>query len=80
MTIYHLVNDEDYGEVCLSSTDKGLLEEIMCDEFMEDVLNEFNIQMAFSCVQDGKKNAQNAWEYVLDYYDNYVYITESELI
>jgi len=80
MTIYHLVNDEDYGEVYLSSTDKGLLEEIMCDNFMNDVLHEFNIQMAFSCVKDGQKNAQSVWEYELDYYDNYVYITESELI
>jgi len=80
MTIYHLVNDEDYGEVCLSSTDKGLLEEIMCDSFMNDVLNEFNIQMAFSCGEDRQKNAQNAWKCILDYYNTYIYITESELI
>ncbi len=45
-SIYTLINAEDlYPEAQYSSYDKSFLEEIMCDEFMLDVMDEFNARM-----------------------------------
>jgi len=38
--IYYLIHDADYVEVCYSSYNKELLQEIMYDEFFNDVICE----------------------------------------
>ncbi len=77
--IYSLINDEDYPEVCYSSYDKSLLEEIMCDEFMTDVLYEFNSR-ANQVESINHEIAQESWNDVLDYYNAYVDIAVSDVI
>ena len=45
-SIYTLINAEDlYPEAQYSSYDRSFLEEIMCDEFMLDVMYEFNFRI-----------------------------------
>ena len=82
MTMYHFINDESFPEVCYSSTDKELLEEIMCDEFMLDVMYEFNAQLeiGFSVFKTVNEIADYAWDTVLEYYNDYVDIVKSEVI
>lgn len=77
--IYSLINDEDYPEVCYSSYDKSLLEEIMCDEFMIDVMYEFNSR-ANQIKLINNEIAQESWNDVLDYYNAYVNIVMSDVI
>ena len=81
-SIYTLVNTEDlYPEAQYSSYDKSFLEEIMCDEFMLDVMYEFNSRMngAFT-TGESCKIAKESWNDVLDYYNAYVGIVMSDII
>ena len=81
-SIYTLVNIEElYPEAQYSSYDKSLLEEIMCDEFMLDVMYEFNSRMngAFT-TGDPCEIAEGSWNDVLDYYNDYVSIVMSDVI
>ena len=71
-SIYTLINTEDlYPEAQYSSYDKSLLEEIMCDEFMLDVMYEFNSRI------NGAEIVNNEF---LDYYNAYVSIVLSDVI
>jgi len=81
-SIYTLINAEDlYPEAQYSSYDKSFLEEIMCDEFMFDVMYEFNSRMneAFT-TEESCKIAKESWNDVLDYYNVYVNIIISDVI
>ena len=79
--IYHLINDEEFPDVIYSSPDRGLLEEIMCDMFMEDCYYQFCWDEDFPY---GNRNAaqvaRDAWDDNFEYYENYVGISESKLI
>ena len=79
--IYHLIVDEEFPDVIWSSTDKGLLEEIMCDMFMYDCYYQFCWDEDFPY---GNRNAaqvaRDAWDDNIDYYTSYVNIAESRLI
>ena len=85
--IYILINDEDYPEVCYSSYDESLLKEIMCDEFMLDVMYEFNFRMNRAELvsnefldDNNRRIAQESWNDILDYYNAYVNIVMSDII
>ena len=85
--IYILINDEDYPEVCYSSYDESLLKEIMCDEFMLDVMCEFNLRMNRAELvnneflnNNNRRIAEESWNDVLDYYNAYVDIAVSNII
>ncbi len=69
--IYILYNT-DFNEVIATSEDKSLLEEIMCDNFFEDLICEFYYHTNVS--------AQEVWLDVLDWYLNFMEIFESEVI
>lgn len=81
-SIYTLINMEDlYPEAQYSSYDKSLLEEIMCDEFMLDVMYEFNSRMNGKFTMgDSCKIAKESWNDVLDYYNANVSIALSDVI
>ena len=87
-SIYTLINAEDlYPEAQYSSYDKSFLEEIMCDEFMLDVIYEFNSRMNGAEVINNKflndnkeRIAKESWNDVLDYYNAYVNIVISDVI
>jgi hypothetical protein len=87
-SIYTLVNAEDlYPEAQYSSYDKSLLEEIMCDEFMLDVMYEFNSRINGAEIVNNEflnnnkeRIAKESWNDVLDYYNAYVSIVLSDVI
>ncbi len=81
-SIYTLINIEEYYvEAQYSSYDKSFLEEIMCDEFMLDVMDEFNARMHGEFTTgDPHKIAKESWNDVLDYYNAYVSIIMSDVI
>ena len=87
-SIYTLINTEEYYvEAQYSSYNKSLLEEIMCDEFMLDVMYEFNSRMNRAELvnneflnDNNKRIAQESWNYILDYYNAYVNIVMSDVI
>jgi hypothetical protein len=87
-SIYTLVNAvELYPEAQYSSYDKSLLEEIMCDEFMLDVMYEFNSRINGAEIvsneflnNNKERIAEESWNEVLDYYNDYVSIIMSDVI
>jgi len=86
-SIYILINDEDYPGVYHSSYDESLLEEIMCDEFMLDVMYEFNSRINGAEIvsneflnNNKERIAEESWNEVLDYYNDYVSIIMSDVI
>ncbi len=82
MRMYHYINDEEYPEVIASSTDKELLQEMMCDDFMWDVLCEFNSQayLGNTFNRSLEDIAIQSWNWIVDYYNDYVDIISSEVI
>ena len=78
--IYTFINNKDYPEACYSSYDESLLREIMCDEFMLDVMCEFNSRMNGAESYNKERIAKESWNDVLDYYNFYVDIVVSDII
>jgi len=85
--IYTFINNKDYPEACYSSYDESLLREIMCDEFMLDVMYEFNSRMNRAELVNNEflnnnkeRIAKETWKDVLDYYNFYVDIIVSDII
>ena len=81
-SIYTLINTREfYPEAQYSSYDKSFLEEIMCDEFMLDVMDEFNARMLGEFTTGNPyKIAKESWNNVLDYYNDDVSIIMSDVI
>ena len=87
-SIYTLINTRElYPEAQYSSYDKSFLEEIMCDKFMLDVIDEFNARMnRVELVSNeflngnNRRIAQESWNDILDYYNSYVNIVMSDVI
>lgn len=77
--IYHFINDEDGNiEIIYTSLDRGLIEECICDSFMEDFWYEVEDNLkwygnTFTAMKD-------AWDRTLEYYLSYVYVGESQVI
>ena len=88
-SIYTLINTVDllYPEAWYSSYDKSFLEEIMCDEFILDVMYEFNSRMNGAELvtneflnNNRERIAEESWNDVLDYYNAYVSIIMSDVV
>ena len=78
MKMYHFVSDEDQTEIIYSSTDESLIQECICDSFMEDLWYEVEDNLkwygnTFTAMKD-------AWDSTLQYYNRYVYVGESRVI
>ena len=77
--IYHFINDKDGNiEIVYTSTDRGLIEECICDSFIEDFWYEVEDNLkwygnTFTAMKD-------AWDSTLQYYNRYVYVGESRVI
>lgn len=74
----------DVEEPLMASTDESLLEEIMCDMFMEDFADDCNwvIHNAsdVSVPERLAEMAEDSWECTLDFYCNYLYIEAVPLV
>ena len=77
MKMYHFINDEDQTEIVYSSTDESLIQECICDSFMEDLWYEFNDVLDF---MEPAEAAKDAWDRTIEWYNLYVYVLESEMI
>ena len=79
--IYYFINDADYAEICYSSYDKELLQEIMYDEFFNDVICEtYYRSRIYDSIEEIKSIFNETWEDMLCYYKDYTHIEESEII
>ena len=84
--IYHLVNDEEFPDVIYISPDRGLLEEIMCDMFMEDFQEECQaaVDEHFIDMEGKDKDTpvmlKESWNRLITWYNEYLEIQETILI
>lgn len=82
-TMYILWN-YDIDEPIMASTDESLLEEFMCDIFMEDYGNMCNqdIYDTTNAPTDGmiRYIADDEWNNNIDYYSNYIGIVSVPMI
>ena len=77
--IYILYNT-DFNEVITTSTDRGLLEELMYDYFLEDLQWEFYVNSADQPIENMPRIVRDTWWSVFDWYMNFIEIFESEVI
>ena len=81
--IYVLFN-HDVNEIMATSEDRDLLCELMCDYFMNDVNFEWYWEQQHRPIGDtyvkSCKTAKYVWDDIMDWYNNYVEIMESEII
>ncbi len=83
--IYILYNIEAENAIA-ASYDKQLLEEIMCDDFMEDFIYECYMRTSgafsvkYNTYADYCELIADIWDEIMNWYDFYIYIMESEII
>lgn len=81
--IYVLFN-YDVNEIMAISEDRDLLCELMCDYFMNDVIFEWYWGQQHHSIGDTYvkrcKTAKHVWDDIMDWYNNYVEIIESEVV
>ena len=79
--IYYLISDADYTEICYSSYDRSLLEEIMYDAFFNDVICETYFRSRiYDSIEEIKSIFNETWEDMFAYYNDHIFIQESEII
>lgn len=79
--VYILFNS-DTNEVMAVSEDKEFVQELMYDSFMNDVEYEWYWTQQYTDIDVDKacEIAKDIWDSIEDWYNNYVYIFESEVI
>ena len=79
--VYILYNC-DVNEVIAVSEDENLMREMMCDQFMDDVLNDWYFDQTWRPYEVNERPdlANRIWEETLEYYDEYIMIMEEEVI
>jgi len=75
-TIYTIWN-YDVDDVVISSEDKDLLQEIMCDMYMDDCYESYLWDLLW---RDNGMDIQDIFESMLDFYEDYIGIVESQVI
>lgn len=79
MKMYHFVNDEDGNiEIIYTSTDRGLIEECICDSFIDDFW--YEVEENLKWYDNTFAAMKHAWNRTLEYYNIYVYVGESQVI
>ena len=85
MKIYSLVYT-DFGEVMYTSSEKEILQEIMCDMFMEDFQEECQaaVDEHFIDMEGKDKDTpvmlKESWDRLITWYNEYLEIQETILI
>ena len=75
-TIYTIWN-YDVDDVVISSEDKDLLQELMCDMYMDDCYESYLWDLLW---RDNGMDIQDIFENMLDFYRDYIGIVESQVI
>ena len=77
--VYVLFNT-DVSEIILATEDQTLAEEVMMDAFMEDVFYQWYWEQQHRASFDPYRDAKEIWDDILYWYNDYVYIFESEVV
>lgn len=80
--LYLLVN-EDINEVLYASKDRDFICELMCDEFMADLMYEWYWHLSvirYQGEEDLPQIAQMTWENMMEWYDDNIRIKVIEVI
>ena len=79
--VYVLYN-WDSNEIIAISQDRGLIEEIMCDCFIDDLEYQWYWDQYYDSYKtnDPRKMAELIWTDMLEWYDGYIGIYEEVLI
>lgn len=79
--VYILYNWES-NEIIAASEDRDLINEILCDAFIDDVNYQWYWELMWSTyeIEDLPERAKMVWEDIIDWYDEYIGIYEEELI
>lgn len=79
--IYMLVN-EDINEVICASEDRDFIREVMCDEFMNDLLYEWcwHLIAIRYIPEELPQIAQMTWENMMEWYDDNIRIKVIEVV
>lgn len=75
-TIYTIWN-YDVDDAVVSSEDKDLLQEVMCDMYLDDCYESY--LWDYLC-WDNEMDIQDIFDNMLDYYNEYMVIIESQVI
>lgn len=75
-TIYTIWN-YDVNDAVISSEDKDLLQEMMCDMYMDDCYESY--LWDYLC-WNNEMDIQDIFDRMLDYYNEYMVIIESQVI
>lgn len=75
-TIYTIWN-YDADDAVISSEDKDLLQELMCDMYMDDCYESYLWDLLW---RDNGMDIQDIFENMLDFYRDYIGIVESQVI
>ena len=75
-TIYTIWN-YDVDDAVISSEDKDLLQEMMCDMYMDDCYESY---LWDYLRWDNEKDIQDIFDDTLDFYKGYINIVESQVI
>lgn len=75
-TIYTIWN-YDVDDAVISSEDKDLLQELMCDMYMDDCYESYLWDLLW---RDNGMDIQDIFDNMLDYYNEYMVIIESPVI
>ena len=75
-TIYTIWN-YDVDDAVISSEDKDLLQEIMCDMYMDDCYESYLWDLLW---RDNGMDIQDIFENMLDFYEDYIGIVKSQVI
>lgn len=77
MKIIYTIWNYDVDDAVISSEDKDLLQEIMCDMYMDDCYESY---LWDYLRWDNEKDIQNIFDDTLDFYKGYINIVESQVI
>ena len=79
--VYILYN-WDSNEVIAVSEDRDLINEIMCDAFMDDVEYQWYWDLSWSAyeIEELSERARMIWDDMLEWYDEYIGVYEEDVI
>lgn len=75
-----IVFNSDINEVMCVTEDKQLAEEYLMDCFINDVEYQWYWDQQYKLIKDLPILAQDIWNDLLDWYNNYVFIYEGDVI
>lgn len=82
MNKVYILYNWDINKIIAVSEDESLMQEMLCDLFMDEVINKWYRHLSWRSyeVNELSELASRVWSEVLEWYDEYVMIMEAEII